>query len=127
MGSWLSISIAGVLAARGSRSRSSRQGGPRAWLVAAAPTVFVVGLLVLTSVLVGWLMKDPVPKPGGMADYWDGLKDVTRCASLRYWIVIFGSIFLLMSWRVNVNQFSLHDLYAYRLMRCYLRTRGREP
>jgi Patatin-like phospholipase len=120
IGSWLATSITGVLAARDARSRSARQGGPREWVAAAAPPVFVVGLLVLTSVLVGRIMQDPLPQPEAPEAYWSGLLDVTRCATLRYWIVIFGLIFLVMWWRVNVNQFSLHDLYANRLIRCYL-------
>ena len=33
-------------------------------------------------------------------------------------------IFLVLSWRVNINEFSMHDFYKNRLVRCYLGARS---
>ena len=120
---WLGTSVSGVIAAASSKSSSARRGGLGEWIAAAAPPVFLAGLLVFTSILAGWILGDPVPRfgrAGNSAKYWAQLVDMAQCSNLRWWIGLFGLVFLIMWWRVNVNHFSLHDLYANRLVRCYM-------
>lgn len=102
-------------------------------LAKGAPYVFLVGLLLLLATAVhvatglvfdldatvelwhfnnvGWATLS--------SDYWEVLKSPPV-----YWLVILGVIFFLvglaLSWRVDVNDFSLHHFYRNRLVRCYL-------
>ena len=120
---WIFTSVSGVLAARSARTSTAKGGGLLGWITALAPAVFLAGLLVFTAILVGWILGDPVPtfgKEGNSATYWTEVVQATHCRALLSWIAIFVSIFLIMWWRVNVNEFSLNDLYANRLIRCYL-------
>jgi hypothetical protein len=57
--------------------------------------------------------------------YWRVQKggDTPRCQLLPWLFAIAGILFaacLLLSWRVDVNDFSLHHFYRNRLVRCYL-------
>lgn len=102
-------------------------------LAKAAPYVFLVGLVVLlvTAVHIGtglafdynetaelWHFNN-VDWTALAGDYWGilGKPHATLLAGL-------GAIFFLaglgLSWRVDVNDFSLHHFYRNRLVRCYL-------
>ena len=91
-----------------------------------APYVFVVGLLVLvatTNHSVTLAIEDSLAGPATIraapGDYWAllgsgrvGLTLLLACASLILSVVI--------AWRVDVNEFSMHHFYKNRLVRCYL-------
>jgi len=103
-------------------------------LARVAPYVFIVGLVLLLSTVVQISL--------GLAfDYDDTLQlwsltsgGTLRTLSEQYWAVVecnplvwlpfIGSLFFLtgcaLSWRVDVNDFSLHHFYRNRLVRCYL-------
>src|SRR6185295_8211419 len=51
--------------------------------------------------------------------YWNYLGSIDRLTALGL-MVIFGAATLLLAWRVDVNEFSMHNLYRNRLVRCYL-------
>ncbi|MGB7761820.1 MAG: hypothetical protein WBL61_18450 [Bryobacteraceae bacterium] len=55
------------------------------------------------------LWKNPYDK--GDIDWYQGLLEVMLLAM---------AIALVMSWRVDINEFSLHNFYKNRLVRCYL-------
>ena len=102
-------------------------------LAKGAPYVFLVGLVLLLATAVHiatGLVFDPSETAelwhfnnAGWSvlssDYWNVLK-----APPAPWLAILGVIFfvagLLLSWRVDVNDFSLHHFYRNRLVRCYL-------
>ncbi len=103
-------------------------------LAKSAPYVFIVGLVVLLST--------GVQIATGLAFDFDETKELWSYASKAnwselsgtYWKVLqsapagwlagLGGIFFLaglaLSWRVDVNEFSLHHFYRNRLVRCYL-------
>jgi len=108
--------------------------------LAVAPPVFVLGLLCLASfgafLLVDWAMT-LYPQ----AAYAPVSPDLLRASSApsarwivnHYWpllyagsyiplvlILALAAVSLLLAWRVDINQFSMHNFYKNRLVRCYL-------
>jgi predicted acylesterase/phospholipase RssA len=103
-------------------------------LAKAAPYVFMVGLVLLLStgmqVAIGlvfnlgdtselWRLNSSMSWHDLSEDYWRVLE-----SSSAAWLGGLGGIFFLagvgLSWRVDVNEFSLHHFYRNRLVRCYL-------
>ena len=62
-----------------------------------------------------WVLLGPI--------YWAMFPD---CLEPRYWnltwvcLLISGLAALFLAWRIDVNEFSLHNFYKNRLVRCYL-------
>jgi len=85
------------------------------WAIKGAPLVFVLGSLLLLSLGLDMLL---------------GLGGAT--AATRFWFEVHLLLFLitvavLLAWRVDINEFSMHLLYRNRLTRCYLgASRGQE-
>ncbi len=96
---WLLTTLWGVLKG----ASSSTSGETTTWaerLLPAAPFVFIVGLgLALSAAM----------HPG-----------LTSPAIAPVAFVVFLAAHLLLSWRLDVNLFSLHAFYRNRLTRCYL-------
>jgi Patatin-like phospholipase len=103
-------------------------------LAKVAPYVFIVGLVLLLSTAVQiatglvfnlddtvelWRLNNGMNWPTLSEDYWRVLE-----GSSAMWLAGLGAIFFLaglaLSWRVDVNDFSLHHFYRNRLVRCYL-------
>jgi hypothetical protein len=103
-------------------------------LAKVAPYVFIVGLVLLLSTAVQiatglvfrlddtselWRFNNGMNWPALSEDYWRILEKGSAA-----WLAGFGGIFVLaglaLSWRVDVNDFSLHHFYRNRLVRCYL-------
>ena len=103
-------------------------------LAKVAPYVFLVGLILLTSTVVHvatglwfdestaanvWHFGNGLDWPAIQDAYWM----VLNSGSVDGLLLIGGIFFvagLLLSWRVDVNEFSLHHFYRNRLVRCYL-------
>ncbi len=100
----------------------------------AAPYVFIVGLVVLLSTAVQ-MVTGYVFRPDLSMELWRINSGFNwTILSSHYWVVvesssashlaIVGVVFFLaglaLSWRVDVNEFSLHHFYRNRLVRCYL-------
>jgi hypothetical protein len=115
---WAVTTVGGLLAAR--------DADPKQWsllrrlLVAVAPYVFSLGALIAVSVasqawlvpLLAWLCQ-----AGAQTRLCSTLQPSLwlACGSL-----LLGAVSSLLSWRIGVNEFSLHTLYRNRLVRCYL-------
>ena len=103
-------------------------------LAKAAPYVFIVGLVLLLSTAVQvatglvfsigdtaevWKFNTGMDWHALSDDYWRVLE-----MGSPVWLAGLGAIFFLaglgLSWRVDVNEFSLHHFYRNRLVRCYL-------
>jgi predicted acylesterase/phospholipase RssA len=103
-------------------------------LAKIAPYVFIVGLVLLLSTAVQiatglvfnlndtvelWRLDNGMNWPVLSEDYW---RVVERSSAV--WLAGLAGIFFLaglaLSWRVDVNEFSLHHFYRNRLVRCYL-------
>lgn len=85
----------------------------------AAPLVFAAGLLILVACGVHALAQ-AAQVPGTTAhDYW-------KAAGTFRGSWLWGAFFLLLafsiflSWRVDINRFSMNLLYRNRIVRCYL-------
>ncbi len=99
----------------------------------AAPYVFIAGLVVglgtAVQVATGLVFNNELTR-----EMWTFNKFDWSILSGDYWLVVengsphwlaaVGAIFFLaglaLSWRVDVNEFSLHHFYRNRLVRCYL-------
>jgi hypothetical protein len=107
---WVVTTAGGVLAGRspqtGKPDTPSFVGVVVEWLARLAPAVFVLGLLIivgagLRAVILGWW-----PAPG--------------TAQIAGLLVVLSAVGLVLSWRIDINEFSMHHFYKNRLVRCYL-------
>lgn len=106
---WLGVSGGGALAARSAKTGSGADGtaGLFSWntLATVAPYVFIAGLLLV----LGALADRAMAAVAGGPEWWT--------------FALFGApaaILLIVGWRVDVNDFSMHAFYRDRLARCYL-------
>ncbi len=129
--SWLATTIGGALAGKSSSTKDGRGNPIVEWVGLVAPYVFIVGLAVLVSAIVSKLL-------GGTLDlehfwevfaipYWTwftlpGGIELILFNSIRFWLLVgvTAGLVVLLTWRVDINLFSLHSMYANRLIRCYL-------
>jgi hypothetical protein len=126
---WVGTSVLGVLLGRGQLG-GAEAGRVRAALVRVAPLVFVAGALVLLSygLHLALLMLDhrALPQINTDVDWRAALMPTLLAASVvpvqTVLLVAAASaaIALVLSWRVDVNVFSLFAFYRDRLIRCYL-------
>jgi hypothetical protein len=132
---WAATSIGGVLLGKSSFTGDPGQSGKRtAWLnrvVVVAPYVFIVGLTillasVLNAVLTGRTLCDGCV-PVFASDHFGPIltSSLFNLNSVDLGDVLWvggacAAVFGLLSWRVDINLFSLHGFYRNRLTRCYL-------
>jgi len=110
LGSWAAASIGGLLAGKSPKSsgaKSSDAPKPSAVerLAVFGPYVFIAGLLLLLSAAAERILRSAAPH-GSLV-------------LLAVHLVILATC-LLLAWRVDINEFSLHAFYRNRLARCYL-------
>jgi len=145
---WATITGWGSKLAYSPNSGRDGEDGQQNWVNSAvmtmAPAVFVIGMLSAVSFglfwLVGWAVGESAPR-------WPWLLDRSVAAELccagrpftlsravaHYWALMYpgslvpvglivglAGICLLLAWRVDVNEFSMHNFYKNRLVRCYL-------
>jgi hypothetical protein len=93
-------------------------------LAALGPPVFLVGLFAAVSALVFILPPATVVglSPEAAGDFLNVACDPSGCAALKWAGYFLLAVFLALLFRysVDVNLYSLHMLYANRLIRCYL-------
>lgn len=110
-GTWLSTTIAGVFAGKSTATagKAGKGGNLAVELIAKiAPFVFILGLLVLVSLLVDALLNIDM-RPALEPNQWLMVLLALGCA-----------LTLLLGWRVDINEFSFNAFYRNRLARCYL-------
>ena len=135
---WTAISAIGVQIARSLPAAGDGEKPPlwRTVVAAVAPQVFIVGLLAAIALMLHAVLTPP---PGMVEPACDRLWhepgtplfEVLRCQSQRMWLasepvapwllapVLLGGAFFL-SWRIDINQFSMHLFYRNRLIRTFL-------
>lgn len=107
-----------------------------------APYVFLVGLLVILSTVVHYvvglcfaaektreLWSHSLLRPEVWSMYW-AIQDSAKWTYVFLAAVVLILLAAILSWRVDVNDFSMHHFYRNRLVRCYLgaaRNRDRKP
>jgi hypothetical protein len=85
---------------------------PREWVARIAPYVFIGGLALLLS----YLLALPYLSTGDQ--YWQQLLDQTLS---QWWLLpVMLGLAMLLAWRFDINEFSMHHFYRNRLVRCYL-------
>jgi hypothetical protein len=118
---WVLTALAGIQTGRSARTgdpNSTQNQSSLLTIVAlVAPPVFVVGLLALVSFLISYFL-DPLTS-ASWTTYWCGMLDVS-CLTVVYWTLGSFVLAFFVAWCVDVNTFSLHGMYANRLIRCYL-------
>ncbi|MHA4741995.1 patatin-like phospholipase family protein [Dyadobacter sp. MSC1_007] len=115
-GSWIAIVGWGVKKAYESTDESQKNGKLTKTLVTIIPFIFMIGFLLIGSWLMAW-----VKSLGWLSD-----KSADLVANLEATgaLIVVTWVF---SWRVGVNEFSLHHFYRNRLIRAYMgATRTRE-
>jgi len=125
---WILSTLSGLIAARSAATGKQKSNAVVEALAKAAPYIFVVGFFILLSWAVDALIgsKSNLKVDGSEAVFAHTLEyQWTRLAGadqtqLR-WLTL-GSLFVavVLSWRLDINQFSMHMLYRNRLGRCYL-------
>jgi hypothetical protein len=76
------------------------------------PYIFIIGLLAFLSLVIYWTLGINEP-------YWNGLTEYPNWRLALAAVVLVG-FSTLISWRIGVNEFSMHHFYKNRLVRCYL-------
>ena len=129
---WIGTTAAGVLKARGDQT-GGKTSDPASDLIARlAPPIFMGGLLLLLSfgihmviiALFGSGFAGMPPLDPGHFDFlsWWPPGDAWLAAAVCLGVAV------LLSSRVDLNQFSMHNFYENRLVRCYLgASRRRKP
>ena len=130
---WLASTIAGVLKGRSDKTGGNGTNAGSELVARVAPLVFVAGLLLLISFVV---------QMGAIALFGFGFAGMNRMETGHYaflsllppvdaWLafVVCLVLALVLSSRVDINQFSMHNFYQNRLVRCYLGAshRRRQP
>ncbi len=105
---WAATSLTGVLFGR----KGGAGGAVKKLLLSVTPVVFIVGLLLLLSCSNRWVMDTLIgDAAGGGGPGW------TPELLLPLLMLL---VALILSWRIGINEFSMHALYRNRLTRCYL-------
>ena len=108
----------------------------------AAPYVFILGLLVVLSTAVHYVLglyfapekttdlwRHSLSHAQIWSSYW-AIQDAGRWSGVFLAALGFLAVAAVLSWRVDVNDFSMHHFYRNRLVRCYLgasRNKERKP
>lgn len=145
---WVLSTIMSVLAGKSGKSGKSGEINPSGQqkqsntvdLIARyGPFIAIPGFLAVVA-FGTQLLLHPIPWNAAgtylesfVPRYWDALP--FSSFSWRFPLLLLAfliSTFLVFSWRVNINEFSMHHFYKNRLVRCYLgasatKTRVRDP
>jgi Patatin-like phospholipase len=131
---WILSTIASVLAGKSGKSGvpgNAPQPQQRSSVIDLAarfgPFIAIPGFLALVA-FGTQLLLHPVPwnaretfLENFVDNYWEGLP--FGSFSWRFPLVLLVFLiflFVVLSWRVNINEFSMHHFYKNRLVRCYL-------
>jgi hypothetical protein len=124
----------------GRNGADGKEGPLNAAVLNLAPAVFLVGMLSAVSYGLFWAIGWLVSKNSHLAfgTVAKQLYDRNAPFSLQrvvdyYWMLMYpgslaplylalflAGVCLLLAWRVDVNEFSMHNFYKNRLVRCYL-------
>ena len=133
---WIVVTLRGLICAKSADTGSPPGGAPPPggpdlskdkWS-RLAPPVFVVGLVVLLSYVADRIVPFATSSPRATlaeiaispCQYWCALSQFETLAPLVLLCVGLFCLSLFLGWRIDVNEFSLHNAYRNRLVRCYL-------
>jgi hypothetical protein len=140
---WVSVTGAGLKMAFDAKSGiepgQSGQRPFRTFILNAAPSVFVVGSLAIVSCVLfcvvsayevgagsfSTILKQLLsPKSDAAQISFETLRTHLYPESTApiIFLIVFGIACAVLAWRVDINQFSMHNFYKNRLVRAYLGT-----
>ena len=130
---WILSTIMSVLAGKSGKSGAMKNGTQEQQssaidLVARyGPCIAIPGFLVAVAFATQMLLhRVPWNISGGFvenftAQYWEAMPfNICSWQFPLLSLALLGLIFVVLSWRVNINEFSMHHFYKNRLVRCYL-------
>jgi len=116
---WITATLKGLFAAKSSETGPRTQSGGKEDLMAqVAPPIFVFGLIVILSMGLYWLVPLVAGGTAGTT-YWYVLSGANWWQVLAFGGGLYG-LSRFMGYRVDVNEFSLHNAYRNRIVRCYM-------
>jgi hypothetical protein len=132
---WLGSTLGGVLAGRRAASSKEQPGLVQRLVIAVAPQLFIVGLLAVLALGLHAILSPPAT--GSCEAFWTKgewnlhlVKTVIGCHSGRILggttplLLLFAAALalaaLVLSSRVDINEFSMHLFYRNRLISAYL-------
>ena len=123
---WLATTAFGILKGRRAQPKAG-SGGLLGTIAAVVPPIFLVGFLAAVSLFAASLVNmPPLAFPNAHQDwtavdrYILGVKGASFWTMTR-WLMLFILVFFGAGIHLlDVNLFSLHAMYANRLVRCYL-------
>jgi len=118
---WLTSTVYGVLFGKSKDTGAINPAAPMTkkmlgYVARLTPYIFILGLLSALSLLaarVALVLTGDSNPMSQLPFAFSGPSVLVAC------LVLFATAFLL-SWRVNINEFSIHHAYRNRLVRCYL-------
>ncbi|MEO6024932.1 MAG: peptidoglycan-binding protein [Burkholderiales bacterium] len=125
---WLVPSLAGIFYGKSDRSNAATTTRPSERLLTIAPPIFVLGLLLLTTVIIQFLITPPITPSDEkeivtLGNYFHRgfyQSELTPISLLLASIAGCVAVAIVLAWRVDINKFSMYMLYRNRLARCYL-------
>jgi len=122
---WLATTAFGVLSGRRAQPKQGK-GDLLATIAAVVPPIFLVGFLGAASLFAAQLVNmPPLTFPDANQDwtavgrYFQGVRGASFWTMIG-WLIAVAFLFRLGTKQIDVNLFSLHAMYANRLVRCYL-------
>jgi hypothetical protein len=138
---WLLTTLMSVLAAKHSNTGLKKEGSPTTTrldvLARIGPPVFIVGFITLIAFLLHLLISKPLIEFSGPTseffkylnnNHWQFLRHAAFLPAPGAWalsaifplLLLLTFVTLVLSSRVDINEFSMHHFYKNRLVRCYL-------
>ena len=120
---WIATTLAGLLAGQSGSTggKATKSFAEKALNVVAeiAPFVFVAGLVLALSYTLHRIVTLNSSAAGEISDPWSALYAASTSVTGAVLVVCLVA-FLLLAWRVDINEFGLNAFYRSRLVRCYL-------
>jgi hypothetical protein len=131
-GAWVVSTLMSVLAGKSAKTKGAQEGAPSRsstldYVARYGPFIAVAGFLVLVAFGVQLLLRYSLWRAPGpflgkfVGGYWDSFPDCSASYKLPLiFLAIAVAIFVVLSLRLDINEFSLHHFYKNRLVRCYM-------
>ncbi|MBZ5525441.1 MAG: hypothetical protein LAP21_24720, partial [Acidobacteriia bacterium] len=124
---WLITTITSVLAARSGKTAAPGTNPQKTSVILdliarIGPWIAVAGFMVAIATGVQFALHAIAAESCGCQDFIDQYWQVMN-SSLHWQIILCLAaivVFVILSLRVNINEFSMHQFYKNRLVRCYL-------
>jgi hypothetical protein len=133
---WIATTVMSLIAGKSGKTGTTKEGAPTLntfdLIARAGPPVFAVGFILLIStaehlLLSHGLLIGRYSFGSLMEQHWDLLISTPLTYGADWWIAgilsLLGTLTvttLILAWRVDINEFSMHQFYKNRLVRCYL-------